>query len=330
MSTVIVASVVGLMLLNAVTSTYVVSIVSPDVVQRAIGDPERGRERILADNFTSLTYLNELAEDPSIGETMRMVYAHTPLILWYGTEFPSRTSTPIGMYYQVSQSTSADATATTIRYYLWFTDEDGGMPIERRLSMFGHSMDRELVYRVTLLGDQVVGAYYQAPGHRLVTMAYTGESRAVFAVASANHNFRQVFGRELDFPGEKMLLAPLPHLESPWAPAHDPDFAAMAIAEVWSKYQIDMRNYVFVEVELPTVPTPVTVSVRIDNRWYYLHEQIGGGVSRPGYNQIGVDIGFPVLPGDIQELRIVAYASSPLTFEPVRLTIYPYEAGVIG
>lgn len=330
MSISIVALGMCLMLLNVVANAQIVTVRSPSVVVRSIGDAGVGRERIVAENFTTLSHLNELADDPEVDDTMRLVYAHSPLILWYGTQFPAPVSTPIGLYFVASQSVSGDAIATTIRYYLWFTDEDGGMPIERRLSMFGHSMDRELVYRVTLLGDEIVGAYFQAPGHRLITLDYSGESRPVFTVASANHNFRLVTERELDFPGEKMLLAPFPRLESPWTPAHDPDFAAIAIAEVWDKYRIDVRNFVFVEFEIPTVPTAATISVRIDDRWYYLHEQIGGGVTRPGYNQVGVEVDYLILEGDIQEVRIVAYSSSMSEFDPIRVTIYPRDAGVPG
>ena len=323
MSVVVAVSFVGIVLLNFAASAEVVSLSEPDLEFRTLGDPDVARERIVTENFTTLQDLNDLARDPSLTETERLVYEHAPLILWYGTEFPAQYSTPIGLYYQVSQSVTPNATATTIRYFLWFSDEEGGMAIENRLAMFGHSLDRELVYRVTLLEEDVVGAYFQAPGHRLLTVNDPGDSRPVFTIASANHNFRQVTGRELDFPGEKLLLAPLPQLESPWNPAHDPDYAALAVAEVWEKYGINVSNYVFVELEMPTVPTAATISVRIDDRWYYLHEQIGGGISRPGYNQVAIEIGYPVLPGDVDELRIVAYTSTEWNFEPIRVTAYP-------
>lgn len=323
MSVLVVVSFMAIMLLNLVANAQIVSISSPSVTVRTLGDPERASDRILAENFTTLERLDDLAANPVLNDVERLVYAHTPPLLLYTSEFPQQFESPIGLYYVVSQSTSGDATATTIRYYMWFIDEAGGMPIERRLAMFGHSMDRELVYRVTLLGDEVVNAYYQAPGHRQIAKEYDGASRAVFAIASANHNFRPVTPRELDAPGEYMLLAPLPRIESPWRPAHDPDFAALAVQEVWEKYRIDLRNFVFVEFEIPTVSTAVTISVRVGERWYYLHEQIGGGLTRPGYNQVGVDIGYPVLPADVHEVRIVAYSSQPSTFEPVRVTIYP-------
>jgi hypothetical protein len=313
----------GLMYLNMLATTQVTAIGTPQVSVREIGDPERARERIVAENFTTLDHLDALAEDSSLNEMHRMVYAHTPLILRYGTEFPERQNTPIGLYYVATESTSGDATATTIRYYLWFTDEASGMPIEQRLAMFGHSMDRELVYRVTLLGDRVVGAYYQAPGHRLVSMNYMGEARPVFAVASANNNFRQVTTRELDSPAENFMLVPLAHPESPWAPAHDPDFAALAASEVWEKYHIDLSTFVFVEFDIPLERTVVTTSIRINERWYYLHEQIGGGVSRPGYNQVGVEIGYPIFPEDVQEVRLVTYSPEAIDPQSVRVMIYP-------
>lgn len=328
-SVLLVVVLIVLLVGNIVVTSDILQITSPRVGVRSPGDPLRGRERIVEENLTTVSHLDELAANPMQVGALQMVYRHAPLLLHYGTEFPSRYSTPIGVYYQVSESRSGNSVATTIRYYLWFTDEEGGMPIDKRLSMFGHSMDRELMYRVTLLGDEVVAAYYQAPGHRLVRMNYPEMGRPVFAVASANHNFRLVTPRELDGPGDRMIIAMLPRLESPWAPAHDPDFAAIATDEVWEKYGIDLTNYVFVELELPSVPTPVTISVRIGNRWHYLHEQIGGGVRRPGYNQVGIDIGYSVLPGDIQEVRIVSFDRRDLTFEPIRVTIYP-RRGIAG
>lgn len=328
-SVVLVVALLVLMVVNIVATADILQITSPRVGIRPPGDPLLGRERIIEENLITIAELDEMGENRMQVGALQMVYRHAPLLLHYGTEFPPRYSTPIGIYYQVSESRSGDSVATTVRYYLWFTDEEGGMPIDRRLSMFGHSMDRELIYRVTLLGEEVVSAYYQAPGHRLVRMDYPEIGRPVFAIASANHNFRLVTPRELEGPGEWMIIAMLPRLESPWNPAHDPDFAAMATDEVWEKYGIDLANYVFVELELPPLPTPLTISVRIDDRWHYLHEQIGGGVRRPGYNQVGIDIGYAVLPGDVQEVRIVSFDERDLTFEPIRVTIYP-RRGVAG
>lgn len=328
-SVVLIVSLIVLMVVNIVATAGILQITSPRVEIRPPGDPLLGRERIIAENLTTISELDELGENRMQVGALQMVYRHAPLLLHYGTEFPIRHSTPIGIYYQVSESRSGDSVATTVRYYLWFTDEEGGMPIDRRLSMFGHSMDRELVYRVTLLGDEVVSAFYQAPGHQLIRMNYPEIGRPVFAIASANHNFRLVSPRELEGPGEKMIIAMLPRLESPWSPSQDPDFAALATDEVWQKYGIDLTNYVFVELQLPPLPTPVSISVRIGDRWHYLHEQIGGGVRRPGYNQVGIDIGYAVLPGDIREVRIVSFDERDLTFEPIRITIYP-RRGVAG
>lgn len=323
MSALVLAIFLPVSMLNIVASTQVFSVQEPRVDIRRLGDPERARERIMAENFTSSEGLQELAEQPGITDIERLVYRHTPVILRYVTEFPARYNTPIGVYYDVTTSQSGDSIATTIRYYLWFIDEAGGMPIERRLSTFGHSFDRELIYRVTLLGDEVVAAYYQAPGHRHIIMDYTGETRPVFTVASANHNFREVTMRELEHPTAKLLLTPVPHQEFRHAPSHDPDFMALAVQEIWEKYQIDLRNYVFVEFEIPGEETAVTISIRTDERWYYLHEQVGGGVSRPGYNQVGVELGYPILPGDIREVRVVAFSDDELSFAPLRVTIYP-------
>lgn len=316
---------VPVLVLQVLANAEMVSMTSPPVTVRNLGDAQQGRERIVAENFTTLEHLNALVQDPTTSDILRLVYTHTPLILRHSDVFPAPVNTPIGLYYDVTQSTSGSATATTIRYYLWFTDEPGGMPIESRLAKFGHSMDRELVYRVTLLGDEVVGAYFQAPGHSDVSFEYDGETRPIFTVASANHNFRRVFELELEL-WRHGLLVPLPQYETINAPAHDPDFAALAAQEVWEKYQIDLRNYVFVEFDLPPQGAPATISVRIDERWFYLHEQIGGGVQRPGYNQVGVDIGHAVLPGDVSEVRVVAFIDQEVNFDNLRISIYPQSS----
>lgn len=315
--------VISVIILGTLVNTHITALVYPQVLVREVGDPARARERIVEENFTTVEHLTALSEDHSLPDIERLVYAHAPLILRYTNEFPEKRNTPIGVYYTITRSFSGDSTATTIRYFLWFVDEEGGMPIEDRIATFGHSLDREMVYRVSLLGEEVVGAYYQAPGHRQIILDYDGTVRPVFAVASANNNFRIVTDRELTHPTPKLILAPIPHRESPWRPAHDPDYMALAVQEVWEKYRINMQDFVFVELDLPPEPTPVTVSVRIGERWYYLHEQIGGGVIRPGYNQVGVEIGYPVLPADIEEVRIIAYAPDHVDFESIRITIYP-------
>lgn len=321
-SMLVVVVYVPILVLQVLVNAQLTSLASPAVVERELGDPERGLERIVAENFTTIDRLDALVANPDTSALLKQVYTHTPLILRHSDVFPARYNTPIGLYYDVTQSSSGPATATTIRYYLWFVDEAGGMPIESRLAKFGHSMDRELVYRVTLLGDEVVGAYFQAPGHANVSFEYDGQTRPIFTVASANNNFRRVFDLELDLWSDG-LLVPFPRYETINAPAHDPDFAALAAREVWEKYQIDLRNYVFVELDLPAQGAVSTISVRIDDRWYYLHEQIGGGVQRPGYNQVGVNVEYAVLPGDISEVRIIAFTEENLSFDPVRISIYP-------
>lgn len=321
MSTLLLAVYVPVLVLQVVANAQIVSAGSPEVSVRELGDAQRGRERIVSENFTTIEQLNTLVQDPETSDILRLVYTHTPLILRHTDVFPARYNTPIGIYYNVTQSSSEFATATTIRYFLWFTDEAGGMPIESRLAQFGHSMDRELVYRVTLLGDEVVGAYFQAPGHSHVSFEYDGATRPVFTVASANNNFRRVFDLELQL-WRHGLLVPLPQYETINAPAHDPDFAALAAQEVWEKYQIDLRNYVFVEFDIPAQGATATISVRIDDRWYYLHEQIGG-VRRPGYNQVGVNVGHSVLPGDISEVRVIAFTEQEVSFDNLRVSIYP-------
>lgn len=324
-SMLVVVVYVPILVLQVLVNAQMMSMSSPPVVERELGDPERGLERIVAENFTTIEHLDALIADPETSDIQRLVYTHTPLILRHSDVFPARYNTPIGLYYDVSQSISGEATATTIRYYLWFVDEAGGMPIESRLAKFGHSMDRELVYRVTLLGDEVVGAYFQAPGHNHVSFEHDGETRPIFTVASGNNNFRRVFDLELELWGHG-LLVPLPHYETINAPAHDPDFAALAAREVWEKYQIDLRNYVFVELDLPPQGAVTTISIRIDDRWYYLHEQVGGGVQRPGYNQVGIDIGFAVLRGDLSEVRVIAFTGEEISFEHMRISIYPHSS----
>ncbi len=322
MATLLLTVYVPFLVLQVVANAQMASMSPPRVVVRDLGDPQRGLERIVEENFTSLEQLEALIADPGTSDTLRTVYRHTPLILRHSDVFPARYNSPIGLYYNVSQSTSGPATATTIRYFLWFVDEPGGMPIESRLAKFGHSMDRELVYRVTLLGDEVVGAYYQAPGHRHLRLDYDGTERPVFTVASSNHNFRRVFDLELKLWAHG-LLVPLPQYETINAPAHDPDFAALAAQEVWEKYQIDMHNYVFVELDLPAQGAAATISVRVGDRWYYLHEQIGGGLTRPGYNQVGIKVGHSLLPGDVSEVRVILFSGEEVDFDHLRVSLYP-------
>ena len=324
-STLILVVYLPILVLHTVAHAQLASVSTPRVHVRSLGDPDRALNRIVDENFTSLDHLNELSTNESNSELTRMIYANTPLILRDEGPFPERYNTPIGLYYEVSQSTSGTATATTIRYFLWFVDEDGGMAIERRLAKFGHSLDRELVYRVTFLGDQIVAAYYQSPGHNHVRFDYEGDARPVFAVASANHNFRRVPNLELE-RWEYGVLVPLPHRESAEVPAHDPDFAALAAREIWEKYAIDLRNYVFVELNLPAYSATATISVRIDDRWYYLHEQIGDGLTRPGYNQVAIKIGHPVLSGDISEIRVVSYSNRDADFDRLLVSVYPRSA----
>lgn len=324
-STLILVIYLPLLVVHTVTHAQLAAVSTPRVFVRTLGDPERALERIVEENFTTIDHLNELATDEDNSELTRMIYANTPLILRQAGPFPERYNTPIGLYYDVSQSTSGSATATTIRYFLWFTDEDGGMEINRRLAKFGHSMDRELVYRVTFLGDRIVSAYYQAPGHQHVKFDYQGDARPIFTVASSNHNFRLIPDLDLE-RYEYGMLVPLPHRESADVPAHDPDFAALAAREVWWKYSIDLRNFVFVELNLPVYSAVATISVRINDRWYYLHEQIGDGVSRPGYNQVAINVGYPVLRGDISEVRVVSYSDQDVDFDRMHVSIYPPSA----
>lgn len=291
-------------ILHTIATTSTAHVALPHVEVRSLGDPMATIERIRTENITTVDHLNALRNDPTRTASERLAYQHAPLLLTQPERALRLDDTILGLYYTISESTSGSATATTIHYYLWFSDESGGMPIEQRMARYGHPLDRELVYRVTFLNGEIVAAYYQAPHHEHVRFSYDGDLRPVFRIASANHNFRLVSRREYERANERQLLALMPHPETA-RNYRDPQFLGLSAREVWLQHGLDMSEYVYVAFYNPDYTGEITISVRVGGRWHYLHTALGTGIINHGYRRVAIYVGFQPLPADIEEIRII-------------------------
>ncbi|HLT20489.1 MAG TPA: hypothetical protein VKZ96_13600 [Thermomicrobiales bacterium] len=321
-SSLVIVALVCTLVLRTASLTHVVDVPLTALERREVGNAHRGLERIAAENFTTLEELDALANEPRLPEAQRLVYRYAPLLLQPDVTTPANDDTLIGVYYLLSTTEGEDTSVTTIQYFFFSTDENGGTLALDRLALFGQPIDRELIYRVTIINGEIASAYYQAPVHRLVQMHDWGPGRPIFEVASANHNFRPVGPVELEQRSGFQLLVPLPRHELEADPAHDPDFVALAASEVAAQYGINLSHYVYVEFQNPVYDGVVTVSVKVAGRWYYLHDWIAG-LTRPGYNKPGIYIGFAPDPEMIEAIRIVAYSPRDVEIEVISAFIYP-------
>ncbi len=309
-------------LLHTAATTSTARFELPRAETRNLGDAFAAIERIKLENITTVDRLDALAGDEQLPEEKRLAYRHAPLLLEQPERALRLNDTILGLYYTVSESTSESATAMTIHYYLWFSDENGGMPIEQRMARYGHPLDRELVYRVTFLNGEIVAAYYQAPHHRQVRFDYEGVERPVFQIASANHNFRHVGYTGHDRLIDRQMLALMPHVETA-RNYRDPDFLALAAREAWLQYGLDMSEYVYVAFFNPSYTGEVTLSVRVNGRWYYLHDALGTGITTHGYRRVAIHVGSRPLPGDIEEVRIVTRTPDEVPLDVSSVYVFP-------
>lgn len=227
------------LLTHSAASSHVIRVTEPRVEVRAMGAPARALERIRDGSFTAVEHLNDLAENPDLRPIDRLVYANAPLILKQPGILSQTQNVLLGLYCTTSVSTLEDGPSrTTIRYYLHFSNERGGMPLERRMARYGHPFDAELVYAATFEGERVLSAYYQAPNHRLIPFRHENGRHPIFAVASPNHNFRLV--DQDDVP----VLALLPQNDLNANRFHDPDFVALAALDALTQHRVDIRQYV--------------------------------------------------------------------------------------
>ena len=308
--------------LRTLALTYVAPVPHASIAIYNRGDPQAALERIERENFTSIAELNRLADDPSLPRLERLAYRHAPLMLLHPGQSSPTSNTFIGIYYQASETSSESITVTSLQYFFFSSDERGGLLVRERLALFGRPLDRELVYRVTIIDGDVASAYYQAPGHKLVPLGYQGEERPIFAIVSANNNFRPVLPAELERPGDFELVVPYPHAEKVADPEHDPDFMALAAREALLEHEVDLSHYLYIEFINPLHDGAVTLSARIKGRWYYLHSSVAG-LTRPGYNQIGIYIGYAPRPEDIEEIRLIAYTTRSPEIEVLSIHLYP-------
>jgi hypothetical protein len=310
------------LMLRTLALTYMAPIPHASIVVHHHGDPQQALARIAFENFTTAGELDRLAADPRLPGDEQLVYRHAPLILAYSGQPPVTDDTFIGIYYRVSETASETITITTLQYFYFSSDESGGLLVRERLALFGRPLDRELIYRVTIIDGAVASAYYQAPGHNLIPFDYTGDVRPIFAVASDNHNFRPVWPSELEQPGDYKPIAPLPHPELEADPEHDPDFMALAAREALLEHGVWLSHYLYVEFINPVHDGIVTISARIQGRWYYLHSSVAG-LTRPGYNRVGIHIGYAPRPEDIEEIRLIAYTRSSPAINVLSIYLYP-------
>lgn len=309
-------------LLHTAATTSTARFELPRTETRSLGDPFEALAYIRTENITSVERLDALAADGTQSDEERLAYFHAPLLLTQPERALRLNDTILGLYYTVSESTSESATATTIRYYLWFSDEDGGMSIEERMARYGHPLDRELVYRVTFLNGEIMAAYYQAPHHRQLRFDYDGSQRPVFQIASANHNFRRVGRAEVERASADGLLALMPHVETA-RNYRNPDYLALAAREVWLQYGIDISEYVYIAFFNPHYTGEVTLSVRVSGRWHYLHEALGTGITTHGYRRVAIHVGSRPLPGDIEEVRIITRTHKQVPLEVSSVYVFP-------
>lgn len=310
--------------INVFAVTQIFDVPLPEKIEvHEFGDSSEALRRIKQENFTTVEHLNELSTGGEQSQLQETIYRYAPLFLVPPGQFPSRDDTFIGVYYTLTQSSFADSTATTIKYWYYATDESGGTVARERLALFGQPIDRELIYQVRLFNGEISSAHYQAPFHRLIRFNFDGSTRPIFLVASANNNFRLVRPFEPERWPEFQLIAPLPHSQLAKDPAHDPDFVALAAREALIQHEINLSEYVYAEFQNPVSSGRVTVSVLIDGRWYYLHQSIAG-LTRPGYNQIGIYTGFTPQPVQIEAVRIVAQTRQDVEFDVLSIFLYPY------
>jgi len=311
----------GLLMFHYAAVMDVQTATDRNVSVRKYGSAERALERIEHDSFTTIGRLDELAVDPNQSEVEQRVFQHAPLLLHDGPHWPARDDTWLGVYYRVSESESAGRTATTIRYYLFLTDENGGMPLNERMARYGHPFDGELIYRVLLFEDRIVAAY-QAPVHQMIRFNYDGASRPVFAIASPNHNFRLVSPDELVRRDEALIVAPLPQDEFAQRPLQDPDFIALSAQEAIRQHGVDIGSYVYFTFDNPPGRGAVNIGVRVQGRWYYIRDVVPEGVVRAGDRRVAILVPGAQFPADVEAVRLIGFRGA---LEHVRImSIYVY------
>jgi hypothetical protein len=304
--------------------------VDPLVIEnRHFGDASRGLERIQQEHYISIAELEEMTNDTSLDRYERMVFTYAPLILddYYPVSMlETRDDVPIGVYYVYSVSTLGATELVHIEYWMYFSDENVGMPSPDRMARWGHPLDRELIYRINVLNDRVYNAEYQAPIHRLIPFPFPEEGRPIFRVASGNHNFQLVSPQQLEtiqYPFR--LLAPLPQYDRITSPLRDHDIMALAAEEALLQHGVDMTQYVYVGIENPAyvLREPyggiVDVGVLVDGQWIHLRATIGHGIVVWGYRLIAIDLGFTPKPGDIEAVTLFIDSRDRTNGPPLRV-----------
>ena len=216
-------------------------------------------------------------EDP-----IASIWRHAPVVHYRAVTSPldSLTSdTPLLLFYR----TGSDALGTVIEYHLIFSHEDAGTDLPGLLARWGHTVDIEWAFRVTLDGaGRPIREEVQGPEHR--TLPYAGGralgGHPVLQVATLNGTFTdQVRSR---FRGALGPACAQPEGEPregvlqrfPWiyrvsalevlrqVPL-DPD------PSPHSRGPADLRSYVYVQWKRPPgTELPLEAAVRVEGIWY--------------------------------------------------------------
>jgi hypothetical protein len=98
---------------------------------------------------------------------------------------------------------------------------------------------------------------------------------------------------------------------------------ALAAREAWLQYGLDMSEYVYISFYNPDFTGEVTLSVRVNGRWYYLHDALGTGITTHGYRRVAIYVGSRPLPDDIEEVRIITRTSQHVPLEVSAVYVFP-------
>jgi hypothetical protein len=112
------------------------------------------------------------------------VYRHAPVLELRADTIGEETDLPL---YAYAERMQADA-ASTWRYTIVFSNEDGGTPTRALLARWGRTTDIEQVYEVGTAGGRITREAFQGPDH--VTRAFAGRRQGeapVLLVATLNN-----------------------------------------------------------------------------------------------------------------------------------------------
>lgn len=243
------------------------------------------------------------------------------------------TDVPMLMYH--TKSTEQATGNTTIEYTIIWSNEDGGTDTPALMARFGRSTDIEWVYRVTLGPDgALLKEEYQGPGH--VTTPFAGAKEGdhpLLVTSTSNNNFTPVADPSQS-TGYRFFLNPTQVLpadrtrevmmdRNPWT---YPIMAKELVREDKIESPAspstpgvsDQRNYLYLELDKTTQPSPQFVGTAIvvklagDPKRYTSHHDIDGhSVTRDDPAATTIELPPGTTAGDVREVRALAVPINP-------------------